>query len=180
MATTEIRKVKLSTIKLNPDNPRRITGDQMDRLVKSLTDFPEMLDLREIVVDETMTVLGGNMRLLALRKIGEKEATAKIVSGLTPEQKREFVIKDNSNFGEYDMDKLANLFGDLPLAEWGVEIPRDWTADNISEEQARKTLQERFIVPPFSILDSRQGYWQDRKKAWMALGIKSEVGRGGE
>jgi hypothetical protein len=98
----------------------------MDRLVKSLTDFPEMLQLREIVVDESLTVLGGNMRLLALRKIGAKEATAKIVRGLTPEQKREFVIKDNSAFGEWNMEALANEWSDLPLTEWGVGLPDDW------------------------------------------------------
>ena len=85
-----------------------------------------MLKLREIVVDESMTVLGGNMRLLALRKIGAKECTAKIVTGLTPEQKREFVVKDNGSWGEWSMDDLANAWGDLPLADWGVKIPEDW------------------------------------------------------
>jgi hypothetical protein len=119
----EIRQVELSEVKPNKNNPRTITGKDMDRLVKSLTDFPEMLQLREIVVDETMTVLGGNMRLLALRKIGAKEATAKIVKGLTPEQKREFVIKDNGeNWGRWDFDALANGWGDLPLVEWGVKM----------------------------------------------------------
>jgi DNA modification methylase len=122
----EIKQVKLSEVQPNPDNPRTITGKDMDRLVKSLTDFPEMLQLREIVVDENLTVLGGNMRLLALRKIGAKEATAKIVKGLTAEQKREFVIKDNSGFGDWDMEALANEWSDLPLAEWGVGLPEDW------------------------------------------------------
>jgi len=67
MMKVEIKEVKISEIKLNPDNPRRISGQNMDRLVKSLAEFPDMLNIREIVVDETMTVLGGNMRLLALR-----------------------------------------------------------------------------------------------------------------
>ena len=118
-----IKTVKLSAIKLNPDNPRRIGSVEMDRLVKSLTEFPDMLSIREIVVDETMTVLGGNMRLLALRKIGAKEATAKIVKGLTEVQKREFVIKDNAGFGEWDFDLLANGWDELPLIEWGVPVP---------------------------------------------------------
>lgn len=122
----EIKKVKLSEIKLNPDNPRTISKKDMDLLVKSLKDFHEMLELREIVVDETMTVLGGNMRTLALRKSGAKECTAKIVTGLTPEQKREFVIKDNGEYGRWDFDALANSFGDLPLVDWGVDIPADW------------------------------------------------------
>jgi hypothetical protein len=117
----EIKTVKLSQIKLNPDNPRQISEKDMDRLVKSLADFPDMLNIREIVVDETMTVLGGNMRYLALQKIKAKDCTAKIVAGLTPEQKREFIIKDNGNFGTFDMDSLANAWSDLPLIDWGVK-----------------------------------------------------------
>ncbi len=126
MIEIEIKTVKLSEIKLNPDNPRRISNKDMDRLVKSLTEFPDMMQIREIVVDDTLTVLGGNMRLLALRKIGAKDCTAKIVSGLTPEQKREFVIKDNGFYGTWDMDALANSWGDLPLADWGVPLSEDW------------------------------------------------------
>lgn len=126
MVSIEIKAVKLSSIKLNPDNPRRISGKDMDRLVKSLNEFPDMMKLREIVVDETMTVLGGNMRLLALRKMGLKEATAKIVTGLTQEQKREFVVKDNAAFGQWDFDALANEWSDLPLSDWGVDLPENW------------------------------------------------------
>ena len=125
----EIKEVKISEIKLNPDNPRRISKQDMDRLVKSLTDFPDMMSIREIVVDETMTVLGGNMRLLALKKSGAKECTAKIVTGLTPEQKREFIIKDNSAFGEWDMDLLSSSWSDLPLVDWGVDLPEDWLVE---------------------------------------------------
>ena len=126
MVEIERKTVKLSSIRLNPDNPRRISDKDMARLVKSLQDFPEMLNLREIVMDETMAVLGGNMRLLALRKIGAKECTAKIVTGLTPEQKREFIIKDNAAFGEWDMDLLSSSWSDLPLVDWGVDLPEDW------------------------------------------------------
>lgn len=129
MVEITVKKVKLSAIKLNPDNPRRIAKKDMDRLVKSIQDFPEMMRLREIVVDETMTVLGGNMRTLALRKIGAKECTAKIVTGLTYDQKREFIIKDNGSFGEWDFDLLANGFDDLELAEFGVDIPKSWGED---------------------------------------------------
>ena len=131
----ETKKVKLSTLKPNPNNPRMISKKDMDRLVKSLTDFPEMLEIREIVCDETMTVLGGNMRLQALKKAGAKECLAKIVSGLTDEQKREFVIKDNGSWGEWSMDDLANAWGDLPLVEWGIDLPEDWLKkdDAVSE-----------------------------------------------
>ena len=123
------KRLKLSQIKPNPQNPRRIGKTEMERLVKSLQDFPEMLELREIIIDENNIILGGNMRYRALKQIGEKECVAKIVTGLTLDQKREFIIKDNSNFGSYDMDALANLWSDLPLVEWGVDLPEDWTKD---------------------------------------------------
>lgn len=126
MIKIETKKVKLSDVELNPDNPRTINKKDMALLIKSLKEFPEMLELREIVVDETMVVLGGNMRTLALKKSGAKECVAKIVSGLTAEQKREFIIKDNGGFGQWDMDALANTWGGLPLADWGVAIPGDW------------------------------------------------------
>lgn len=127
------KKLKLSQIKLNPDNPRSIGKVEMERLVKSLQDFPEMLELREIIIDENNIILGGNMRYRALKQIGEKECVAKIVTGLTPEQKREFVIKDNSAFGSWDMDALANLWSDLPLVEWGVNLPEDWLEGDKAE-----------------------------------------------
>ena len=121
----EIKKLKLSEIKLNPDNPRQIKDAQLEKLVKSLQEFPEMKAIREIVVDENMVILGGNMRYRAMKKLGEKTADVKIVTGLTDEQKREFIIKDNSAFGEWDMDMLSG-WDDLPLADWGVDLPEDW------------------------------------------------------
>lgn len=127
------KKLKLSQIKLNPDNPRRIGKVEMERLVKSLKEFPEMMQLREIVVDENNIILGGNMRYRALKQIGEKECIAKIVTGLTADQKREFIIKDNAAFGQYDMDALANLWSDLPLVEWGVDLPEYWLAGDKAE-----------------------------------------------
>jgi len=136
MAEIKTKTVNLNDIKINPDNPRRISEKDMDRLIKSLHDFPDMMGIREIVVDETMTVLGGNMRLLALRKSGANEATVKIVSGLTPEQKREFVVKDNATFGEWDFDLLANEWGDLPLDDWGLDLPEEWLKDPETEGDA--------------------------------------------
>lgn len=126
MAEITVRKVKLSQIKLNPDNPRHISNKDMDRLVKSLTEFPEMMDIREIVVDENFVCMGGNMRTLALRKAGAKECVAKIVTGLTSEQKRRFVISDNGSWGSWDFDLLANDWSDLPLIDWGLDLPEDW------------------------------------------------------
>jgi hypothetical protein len=158
-----VKKVKLSAIKLNPDNPRRIGTVEMDRLVKSLQDFPDMLNIREIVCDETMTVLGGNMRLLALRKIGAKEATAKIVKGLTEAQKREFIIKDNSQFGEWNLDLLSGWDG-LPLVEWGVDIPKHWGGlppEEIADGSDPEPEKPNIIICPkckhnFSVLKEKK------------------------
>ena len=139
--TVETKIVKLSSIKLNSDNPRTITKKAMDYLVKSLTDFPEMMQMREIVVDENYTVLGGNMRLLALKKIKLRgECTAKIVKGLTEAQKREFIIKDNSTFGDYDFDTLANSWSELPLIEWGVDLPEDWLKSQEDTQDAEPQI----------------------------------------
>jgi len=118
---TEIKTVPIGQVKPNPGNPRVIKDDQFAKLVKSLQDFPEMLGIRELVVDENMVVLGGNMRLRALQHIGAKQVQVRIVRGMTDAQKREFVIKDNSGFGEWDWDVLANEWDDLPLDDWGVD-----------------------------------------------------------
>ena len=148
MVEIERKTVKLSQIRLNPNNPRRISQVWMDRLVKSLKDAPWMLDIREIVCDESMTVLGGNMRLLALRKAGAKDCVAKIVTGLTPEQKREFIVKDNAAFGEWDMDALS-AWDDLPLIDWGVKLPEDWKAageEKQPRDQRLDDMQYQIII----------------------------------
>ena len=138
----KIKQVKLNDIKLNPDNPRTISKLDMDLLVKSLQEFPDMLKMREIIVDEKMIVLGGNMRLLGLQKIGVKDCTAKIVTGLSKKQKREFIIKDNASFGSWDMDALANAWGDLPLADWGVDLPEDWLKSDAEPADAEPQMDK--------------------------------------
>jgi ParB-like chromosome segregation protein Spo0J len=150
---TEIKTAKISEIKLNPDNPRTISNKDMELLIKSLKEFPEMLNLREIVVDENMVVLGGNMRLLALQKMGASDCQIRMVSGLTPEQKREFVIKDNSNFGRYDFDSLANEWSDLPLADWGVEQIKHYSKlddDYFGDESMKGATDYKNITFTFS------------------------------
>ena len=140
MANVEVKTVKLSEIRLNPDNPRTISKKKMEYLVKSLNDLPDMLQIRPIVVDETMTCLGGNMRTLALRKAGAGEATVAIVTGLTTEQKREFVIKDNAAYGEWNFEELANSWSDLPLADWGVDLPEDWLKSSEEPKDAEPQI----------------------------------------
>jgi hypothetical protein len=130
----EIKKVKISKIKLNPNNPRFIRDDQFERLCKSLKEFPEMAQLREVVVDENMVILGGNMRFRAMKENGEKEVVVKIADGLSEQQKREFIIKDNSGFGSWDFEMLANDFGELPLEDWGLDISGMETAADLEPE----------------------------------------------
>ena len=116
-------KVAISKIKSNPDNPRIIKDEKFKQLVKSIKDFPQMLELRPIVVDSDMIVLGGNMRLKACLEAGLKEVDILIADQLTEHQKKEFIIKDNVGFGEWDWDILANEWDNELLNEWGLEVP---------------------------------------------------------
>jgi DNA modification methylase len=112
--------IKISQVKSNPNNPRLIKNDKFKKLVKSVQDFPEMLELRPIVVDENMIVLGGNMRLKACIEAGLKEVWIE-VANLTEQQKKEFTIKDNVGFGEWEWDMLANEWEQTELEDWGLD-----------------------------------------------------------
>ena len=116
-------KVKISEIKPNPNNPRLVKDDKFAKLVQSIKDFPEMLELRPIVVNDDMIVLGGNMRLKACKEAGLKEVPIIKASQLTEEQQREFIIKDNLGYGEWDWEMIANEWDVDKLNEWGMDIP---------------------------------------------------------
>ena len=120
-------KVKISDIKANPNNPRLIKDDKFAKLVKSVQEFPEMLEIRPIVVNSDMVVLGGNMRLKACKEAKIKELTVIIADNLTEEQQREFLIKDNVSGGEWDWEVLANEWDDEELESWGLDVP-NWAA----------------------------------------------------
>lgn len=118
-----IYEVKISEIKKNPNNPRTIKDEKFAKLVKSVKDFPEMLRLRPIVVNDDMVVLGGNMRLKACKEAGLKVVPIIKASDLTEDKQREFIIKDNVGFGEWDWEMLANEWDTNQLEEWGLDIP---------------------------------------------------------
>lgn len=124
------KEVSVKEIKPNPKNPRIIRDDKFLKLVESIKDFPEMLELREIVVDENMIILGGNMRFKACISAGVKKLTVKVIEGLTDEKKDEFIIKDNANYGDWDWDVLANDFSQNNLAHWGLDV---WTQDDYTK-----------------------------------------------
>jgi len=115
--------IKLNQIKSNPNNPRIIKDVKFKKLVNSIKEFPEMLEKRPIVVDENYMVLGGNMRTKACKQAGLKEVWVDVAKGWSSEQKAEFIIKDNSGFGEWDWDMLANEWDVDKLNDWGLDLP---------------------------------------------------------
>ena len=116
-------RISIKDIKSNPNNPRTIKDDKFKKLVRSIIDFPRMLEIRPIVVNDEMVVLGGNMRLRACKEAGLKEIPVIKASDLTPEQQREFIIKDNVGFGEWDWAMLANEWDYKELDDWGLTLP---------------------------------------------------------
>lgn len=118
-----VKKVKLSEIKNNPNNPRILKDDKFVKLVKSIKEFPKMLEIRPIVVNSDMIVLGGNMRLKACKEAGLKEVPIVLADDLTEDEQKQFIIKDNVGFGEWDWEMLANEWEADLLEEWGLDVP---------------------------------------------------------
>jgi len=147
-----ITTVKLSEVIPNPNNPRQIKDDKFKKLVQSIKDFPEMLSLRPIVVNDEMVVLGGNMRLKACKEAGLKEVPIIKASELTEDQQREFIIKDNVGFGEWDWDSLANEWDAVELEAWGLDVPvfmDEPIGDELIGEEKNKpaTMKITFTTP---------------------------------
>ena len=137
---TELIRIEL--IKPNPTNPRVIKDEKFKKLLKSIQDFPEMLKLRPIVVNEDMVVLGGNMRLRACQAAGLKEIYIIKADQLTEDQQREFIIKDNVGFGEWDFEMLANSWNTKELEEWGLDVPEfGHDVNSMSEEDVDITQE---------------------------------------
>jgi len=129
-----MEKLPIHKLKANPNNPRVIRDEKFKKLVKSIKEFPEMLEARPVVVNPDMVVLGGNMRLKALREAGVEEAPVYIASWDEVKQ-RQFIIKDNVGFGEWDWDALANEWNEEELQDWGLDIPGfDLDADGLGED----------------------------------------------
>lgn len=140
-------KLKISDIKPNPDNPRIIKDDAFKKLVQSLKDFPEMAEVRNIVVNKDHVILGGNMRYKAMVDAGWKEIPVQVVDW--PEDKqREFIIKDNVSGGEWDWDILANEWDTDLLEDWGLDLPNGFNDDEVEEDEAPEVSSE----PPVSKL----------------------------
>ena len=127
-------KIDINKIQANTNNPRSIKEHKFKKLVQSIKDFPEMLEKRPIVVDETMTVLGGNMRLKACQEAGLKQVDIIIAKDWTKEQKEQFIVKDNVGFGDWDWDILANKWDVELLDDWGLDLPPMFDEPEEAEE----------------------------------------------
>jgi hypothetical protein len=130
----QTKTVKISEIKPNPNNPRLIKDEKFAKLVNSIKGFPEMLEIRPIVVNSDMIVLGGNMRLKACKEAGLKEIPIIFADDLTEDQQREFIIKDNVGFGEWDWEMIANEWDSEQLQDWALDLPGFDNVEDLGED----------------------------------------------
>ena len=145
----KIEKVKISEVFSNENNPRTITDSKLEKLTDSIREFPEMLEIRPIVVNNDNVVLGGNMRLEACKGAGLEHVYIVKASNLTEEQQKEFIIKDNVGFGSWDWDMLANEWDTNELGKWGLEV---WQTEN--EEIDYSILEDEDLSSELSGMES--------------------------
>jgi ParB-like chromosome segregation protein Spo0J len=176
-----MKLVKISEVKPNPKNPRIIKDGKFQKLVKSIQEFPDMLNKRPLIVftdvDGKYVVLGGNMRLKACKEIGLKEIPIIIADEWTEEQKNEFLIKDNVGFGEWDWDSLANEWDVEKLEDWGLNVPEfsndiDYSilddedlADDLLDmaNGVKKAIQIEFEAEHYESAYELVKFWRERE-----------------
>lgn len=161
----EIQLKKLKDLKPNPLNPRKSSVTQDENLKKSLEKFGVVEPI--VFNKRSGFIVGGHFRVRELKKLGYKEVECVIVD-LNEQDEKELLIRLNANTGDWDTDLLLQDWDADKLADWGVDIELTEDKEELKETAKRK-LSEKFIVPPFSILDTRQGYWQERKRFWREL-----------
>lgn len=144
---------QISEIKTNPDNPRKISRENMERLIQSIKDFPQMLEIRPIVIDENNIALGGNMRIQAAIEAGLDKIPVIRLESLSEDKKREFIIKDNLSYGDWDWDMIHSDWNIELLEDWGMDMegfdlsPDDFSDDFKLDDSAKSPIQQRkFIV----------------------------------
>lgn len=172
----KVQKLSISKIKLNPTNPRVIKDDKFQKLVKSIQDFPEMKEIRPIVVNQDMIILGGNMRFRAMQEAGVKDIPV-IVVDWDEQKQKEFTIKDNLSFGEWDWDALANDWDSELLNEWGLNVPKFETqvdysildevdlSSELSEmtNGVKKAIQIEFEAEHYEEASELIKFWREQK-----------------
>lgn len=175
--------MKLKDIKPNPNNPRLVKDDRFKKLVNSIDKFPEMMELRPMIIDENSVILGGNMRYKALKELKRTEipdSWVKRADELTDEQKRQFIIKDNVGFGEHDWEMLANEWDAEELNDWGLDVP--FTDDDIEEMSNPNNINTENIFA--NELDAESNYLVlkfDKDIDWIQaktiFGLQTETAR---
>ena len=168
--------LKINKVLPNPENPRVIKDHKYKALVKSIKEFPKMLEIRPIVVNSDMVILGGNMRLKACIEAGLKEIPVIVAKELTESEQREFTIKDNVSFGEWDWDKLANEWDDAELNDWGLDVWKkaeeiDYSilnADDLSSDLSdmtkniKKAIQIEFELEHYEAAQELVKWWREQ------------------
>lgn len=172
-----IKKVKIGDVKVNPNNPRLIRDDKFAKLVQSIKDLPQMLEIRPIVVNSDMVVLGGNMRLKACKEAGLKEIPIIIADNLTEDQQREFLIKDNVSGGEWDWTIIQSEWDAEELDKWGLDVPQfaseiDYSIlddDDVSQQLedmtdgVKKAIQIEFEAEHYEEAYELVKFWRERE-----------------
>jgi hypothetical protein len=165
---TKTQTVPISKVKLNPNNPRLIKDDKFKKLVSSIQSFPEMLDIRPIVVNSDMVVLGGNMRLRACKEAGIKEVPIIVADNIPEDRQAEFIIKDNVGFGEWDWEMLANEWDADLLNEWALDVPQDELIENLEDGEEIEFEQSLQLTPPKEYIlimaEPNSDEWEEIKK----------------
>ena len=158
---TKIQNLKIESVKGNPSNPRTVNEAKMKQLVRSIQSFPEMLWKRPIIVNKDMIVLGGNMRLKAAREAGLKEIPAIVAEDWTEQEEREFIIKDNVGYGDWDWDLIKQDWDSEMLEGWGIEVPQidtseldltglfDEDSEEESEIESKSTVILEFVAEDY-------------------------------
>ena len=181
----------LDRVRPYEQNPRVISDVAIDKVAASIRVFGWR---QPIVVDDAGVILAGHTRFQAAKKLGLERVPVHVASGLSPEAARAYRLADNRTHEEarwnpeglgFELHALGAAGFDLALtgfdpAELPLQLPGEQpaSADGAASEQQSRTLAERFGIPPFSVFNAREGWWQDRKRAWIELGIRSELGRG--
>lgn len=170
-------KISIKLVKSNPNNPRIIKDDKFEKLVASIKEFPKMLEIRPIVVNDDMIVLGGNMRLKACVAAGLKEVFIIKASDLSEQEQKQFIIKDNVSGGEWDWNMLANEWDSEELDEWGLDVWQkpaevDYSIlddDDVSDQLddmtggVKKAIQIEFEAEHYDQAFELVKFWRERK-----------------
>lgn len=142
-----MERVPINSIRNNPINPRLVNTAKFEKLKQSIQDFPQMLELRPIVINENGIILGGNMRYKALVELGYEEVPVIVAEHITKEQENEFIIKDNLGFGDWDWDILANEWDSVELEDWGLDVwlNEDDIYNNLDEEETEPQPKDKIV-----------------------------------